>query len=220
MVAIDRDTLSSGEYLQSFKDMPGMEWWSAERIEDSMQGMLACRPAGKPVWLFAYGSLIWNPQFHFVENVPALLQGWRRSFCMRLVAGRGSIDRPGRMLSLAPGGQTHGFALRLDETILEQELRMVWLREMVGGTYRPGWEVLDLEDGRSVSAIVFTAKPDCPMHEEDDSLDAITPLIAGARGAMGSNQEYVLQLDTALRTHGIQDPYIHDLAEKLKQLTA
>lgn len=204
----------------AFKDLPGIEWWSAERIEASMHETLARRPGAEPVWLFAYGSLIWNPQFHFVESVPALLEGWRRSFCMRLVAGRGSFEQPGRMLSLAMGGQAKGLALQLDEDTLEQELRMVWLREMVGGSYRPDWAELLLEDGRRVSAIVFTAKPDCPLHENDDGIDTITPLIAAAHGVLGSNQDYVLQLDEALRAHDIEDPYIHTLAERLMAVSS
>lgn len=215
MVALDRDTLSSGEYLTSFKDTPGVDWWSEQRIEASMLDMLARRPGHGPVWLFAYGSLIWNPQFHFVESVPSLLEGWRRSFSMRLVAGRGSPDQPGRMLSLSPGAHTEGLALRLDEDVLEQELRMVWRREMVGGSYRPDWARLALTDGRSVPAIVFTANPDCPLHESDDSIDTVAPLIAQAHGMLGSNRDYVLQLDTALRERGIQDEYIQALAARL-----
>lgn len=215
MVAIDRDSLSSGAYLKSFKDTPGMEWWSEERIDASMQATLALRPGPEPVWLFAYGSLIWNPQFHYVESVPAVLKGWQRSFCMRLVAGRGSFEQPGRMLSLAPGGETKGMALLLDEPTLLQELRMVWVREMVGGAYEPHWAQLALSDGRNVSAIVFTARPESLLHESDTSIDTIAPLIAAARGILGSNRDYVMQLDAALRKHGFHDDYVHELAARL-----
>lgn len=217
MMPLNRDSLSSGKYLMSFKNTPGMDWWSEERIIASMRATLALRPKDEPIWLFAYGSLIWNPQFEFVESSPAVLDGWRRSFCMRLVAGRGSIEQPGRMLSLAPGGQTQGLALRLAEDTLEQELLMVWLREMVGGAYQPDWAKLSLADGRTACGIIFRADPQGVMHEDDDRIETICPLINTAHGILGSNRDYVIQLDAALEEYGFKDDYIHDLAERLAQ---
>ncbi len=218
MTALNRDALSNGKYLLSFKDTPGIEWWPRERIEASMHAMLARRPGPDPVWLFAYGSLIWNPQFYFDESIPAALEGWRRSFSMRLVAGRGSIDQPGRMLTLSPGGHTKGLALRLNEETLEPELGMVWLREMVGGAYQPNWASLALADGRTVQAIVFTANPESILHELDDSIETVTPLIATAHGILGSNRDYVVQLNTALQEYGLNDDYIQALAARLEPL--
>ncbi|MDO5666563.1 MAG: gamma-glutamylcyclotransferase [Alcaligenaceae bacterium] len=204
--------------MKSFKETPGIDWWSEERIVASMQATLAKRSHQEPVWLFAYGSLIWNPQFHFVEKAPALLEGWRRSFCMRLIAGRGCLEQPGRMLSLAPGGQTQGLALRLAEETLEQELLMVWLREMVGGSYQPDWATLRLDDGRQASAIIFRADPQGAFHEDDDSIETISPLITSAHGILGSNKDYVFQLEAALNEHKFRDDYVHALAAHLKQI--
>lgn len=215
MNPLNRESLTNGNYLMSFKDTPGVEWWSKEQIIASMQATLTKRPEGEAVWLFAYGSLIWNPQCHFVESVPAYLKGWRRSFCMRLMAGRGSPEQPGRMLSLAPGGETQGLALRFTEESLEQELLMVWLREMVGGTYQPDWAELSLADGRRAKAIIFRAKPNCPLHEEDDSIETISPLIAQAHGVLGSNHDYVIRLNDTLEEHGFKDHYVNELAKKL-----
>ncbi|NLC36291.1 MAG: gamma-glutamylcyclotransferase [Alcaligenaceae bacterium] len=216
---LNRDSLAGGAFLNSFKEALGDEWWSEERIEASMQDMLARRPPNEPVWVFAYGSLIWNPVFHFVESCPAVLDGWRRSFCIRLLAGRGSPEQPGRMMSLAAGGCTQGLALRLDEYTLEPELRMVWRREMVGGAYLPAWAPVRLEDGRSVQAIIFTANPGSAMHEADDTVATVAPLIATAHGLLGSNREYVRLLDAALRHYDIKDAYIQDLAEQLELVT-
>ncbi|HBP0978978.1 gamma-glutamylcyclotransferase [Comamonas sp. Y6] len=214
---LDRKNLSSGAFLNSFKDAPGIEWWSEERIEASMQETLAQRPNGDPIWLFAYGSLICNPVFEFAENVMATLEGWHRSFCIRLVLARGSVDQPGRMLALEPGAFTDGVALRLREEDLEQELRMVWMREMVGGVYRPEWATITLEDGRAAQAIIFTANRESHLYESDASPNAIGPVIAVAHGSLGTNRDYVLQLDNALRMKGITDGYIRELADLLAQ---
>ena len=213
---LSRDALRSGAFFTLFQNVPGMEGWSRERIEHSMRETLAHRPDDSPVWLFAYGSLIWNPLFHFVESCPAQLDGWRRSFCIRMLAGRGSVERCGRMMSLVQGGCTQGLALRLDETQLETELTLVWSREMVGGAYRPDWATITLADGRAAPAIIFMANPDSALHEPDDSIDTVAPLIAAAEGPLGSNRDYVLQLDTILRRHGIEDAYVRTLAQRLK----
>ena len=215
MSPLNRDSLANGNYLQSFKSTPGVEWWSKEQIIHSMKATLEKRPKNEPVWLFAYGSLIWNPQCHFVESVPALLKGWRRSFCMRLIAGRGSPDQPGRMLSLTPGGETKGLALRFAEDTLEQELLMVWLREMVGGSYCPDWAELHLADDRKVQAIIFRAHPEHQLHEHDDSIDTISPLISKAKGILGTNREYVINLNKALKEHDFEDDYVAALVKKL-----
>lgn len=215
MVKINREDLKSGAFLAAFQGAPGIEWWSEDRIEASMRDLLARRPRDEPVWLFAYGSLLWNPVFQFVESCPAVLEGWRRSFCIRLVIARGTTDHPGRMMSLVTGGQTAGLAHRLDEAHLEQELRLVWMREMVGGAYRPDWATVALADGRSVQALIFTADPTSALHEADDSIDTIAPIIGAAYGPLGSNRDYVLQLNGALSKNGFNDCYVPALAERL-----
>ncbi len=220
MTLLSRESLLNGNYLESFKKTIGIEWWSEEQILASMRETLAERPCDGPVWLFAYGSLIWNPQFKFVERAPALLEGWHRSFCMRIIAGRGSLQQPGRMLSLAPGGQTQGLALRLAEESLESELFMVWLREMVGGTYKPDWATLKLNDGRKASAIIFRFNPQCPFHENDDSIETITPLITSAYGQLGSNSDYVLMLHKALNEHNFHDDYVEALTTRVKRINS
>src|SRR5579859_6246974 len=43
-------------------------------------------------WVFAYGSLIWNPEFPYVDKAPALLRGYHRSFCLYSWHYRGTRD--------------------------------------------------------------------------------------------------------------------------------
>lgn len=214
---LTRDNLQNGRYLASFVDLPGQPVWSPERIRASLHQALAQRPPGQPVWLFAYGSLIWNPLFEPVARAPALLSDWQRRFCMLLLAGRGSPEQPGRMLSLDAGGQCAGVALQLDERSLEQELMLVWTREMVYGSYRPIWAPVQLDGGRSVQALVFVADPARPQYASATDVAAIAPLIARAQGPLGRNIDYVLQLDVALQQHGITDAHVHAVAQAVRQ---
>jgi len=213
---LTREFLQSGDYLRSFVDTPRQKWWSREQISESLEKTLAERPdPDAPVWVFAYGSLIWNPLIHVAEQQLATLRGWRRSFCMRLLAGRGTPEHPGRMLALtrAPSTAhpTTGIAFRIREEELRDELMLVWMREMIGGTYEPLWQEARLADGRLVQTIVFVMEPCTPAYEHDTSVNTVAPLIATASGHLGHNIDYLLELDQALAAHHIHDTYIQEL---------
>lgn len=94
---LTREMIQTGAYLNSFKDLPQQPRWSRQRIEASMLKTLAQRSLAQPVWLFAYGSLIWNPLFKYAEMQSSVLHGWHLSFCIRLHDGRVSVDTRGRM---------------------------------------------------------------------------------------------------------------------------
>src|SRR5579864_5207113 len=143
--------LRSKTYLDMFCGLPENVRWSKARIDESMKTTLQGRPQG-PIWVFAYGSLMWNPQLELIDVRRGTLRGWHRSFCLRTLAGRGSLATPARMLSLEPGGETSGLALCLDRRFQEEELAMLWAREMPTGAYVPTWASVDLLDGRVVHA--------------------------------------------------------------------
>jgi len=184
-----------------------------------LRATLACRPAG-PLWLYAYGSLIWNPAIHYEACQGALLRGWQRHFCLQLLAGRASAQTPGRMLALDTGEACAGVAFRLAEASVAEELRLVWMREMVYGSYRPLWEPVRLDDGQRVHALVFVADRAQPHYAADTSIAATARLIATASGPLGSNLDYLLRLDESLIEHGIHDPYVHRLAAAARDLGA
>lgn len=213
---LTRELISTGAYLESFQDLPGQPCWSRQRIETSMREALAQRPQGKPVWLFAYGSLIWNPLVKFEERQPAVLQDWHRSFCIRLLAGRGTCDAPGRMLALKGGGHCAGMAFRLAEEDLHEELWLVWVREMIHGLYRPIWGTVRLASGQTVGSLAFVANTAHAQFESDTTIETTAPAIAKAHGHLGGNLDYLLQLETALAEHGIADDYVEDLAAAVR----
>ncbi len=144
--ALTRDALLSDGLRRFQETVPGYEFWSDERLDESLDRTLAARPAEADgdVWLFGYGSLIWNPTVHSVEMRTARIEGWYRAFCLSTKAGRGSPENPGLVLALDAGGACTGVAFRLAEDILEVELALLWRREMLSGAYVPRWvEVLD-----------------------------------------------------------------------------
>lgn len=183
----------------------------------SLHCTLKQRPDASPVWIFGYGSLIWNPIIHFQTCRKAYLPRWRRAFCMKLTAGRATEDLPGRMLALVPGCGIWGMAYQLDEASLESELRLLWKREMCTNSYIPTWEQVTLDDGQTANVLVFV------MRQEDHTFDChyepevVACKIAQAAGPLGSNAEYVRLLQHALEQHDMHDPYISSLVLQVNQ---
>ena len=215
MSVLDRDALSDGSLRERMGLPPGLAWSEAQ-LDESLAGLLASRPPG-PVWVFGYGSLMWNPLLHHVERRRAVVPGWHRSFCMRTVVGRGRPERPGRMLSLEPGGVVQGVALCLPAGEEERELRLLWRREMLTGAYLPQWLPLQWwPEGGAAQALVFVARPGHAMHEVDSSVPTVAALVADAEGAFGRNIDYLHALQQALAAEGLQDAHVDALARALQ----
>ena len=217
---LSRESISSGAYLDSFDTLPKELLWSVERIEKSLAETMRKRPDSGDVWIFGCGSLIWNPLLDFDRQENAALDGWHRSFCLRIIAGRATAEVPGRMLALEPGGSTQGVAYRLSASDPCKELRMVWIREMVAGSYCPNWARIKLADQRKVMAIIFAADRTRQLYEPDSRIATIAPLIHKASGMHGSNADYVFRLESALAEKGLTDEYISGLASELKRLAS
>lgn len=214
---LTRLALQSGAYLASLASVPEPLRWSGEKIEESMRQTLAARAEHDDFWLFGYGSLIWNPSMEHAEQRAAKLDGWHRSFCQRLVGGRAAVDSPGRMLGLVEGGHTDGMAYRLPAATLSEELRLVWIREMAMGAYRPIWAPIEFADGSRTACVVFVADDSHPLHEHDACVETVAPLIARASGPWGSNADYVFRLAAALLQAGMRDAYVAAVAARVWQ---
>ena len=215
---LTRDFLIQADCKTAFGDIEAALLWSAEQRAASLAATLACRPDSGPVWIFGYGSLMWNPALEFNESCTGTLVGWHRAFCLRLTAGRGTACQPGRMLALKEGGRTTGVAYRLPDETLEQELTLLWKREMITGCYLPTWCRLALDDGRTVNALVFIMDPRHALYESDTRAQVIAPLIAAASGPLGSNAQYLFSLEQELIKLGMHDDCLNDLVGKVRGL--
>jgi glutathione-specific gamma-glutamylcyclotransferase len=188
-----------------------------EQLSDSLTAMLKARPKGAGWWVFAYGSLLWNPLFPFAEARPAILRGLHRRFCLRSLASRGTPDQPGLVLGLDRGGACTGVAYRLPAPVAMDELHLLWRREMVVGAYRPRW-VRVRSGEREIHALTFAVRHAHPQYAGRLSLDEEARVIAGAKGAFGSSLDYLERTRVALVTHGIIDPYLEGIAARVAAL--
>jgi cation transport protein ChaC len=91
---------------------------------------------------------------------------------------------------------------------------------MITGCYLPSWCNLELDDGRTVNALVFIMDPRHPLYESDTRTQVIAPLIAAASGPLGTNAQYLFSLDQELTRLGMQDDCLNELVLKVRSLLA
>lgn len=199
------------------RDAPGLQLSTEGERAESIAATLAMRPDGD-VRVFGYGSLIWNPALKFVERRDARVEGWHRSFCMSIIAGRASPSSPGLMLGLDQGGHCLGSAFRVDEADLASELTLLWRREMLcRGAYIPRWLKLIGEDGLAFGhAIAFTINPRGEKYVAGMPIDSVVDRIATASGGIGSCANYLFQTRDGLRACGISDTALETLAIRVE----
>jgi glutathione-specific gamma-glutamylcyclotransferase len=188
-----------------------------QQLTESLASTLRARPKGAGWWVFAYGSLLWNPLFPFAEARPATLRGLHRRFCVYSMASRGTRETPGLVLALDRGGACTGVVYRLPAPVVIEELHLLWRREMIVGSYRPKWVGVRTGNRRLV-ALAFTVKHDHPQYAGKLPIDEQARVIANAAGAFGSSLDYLERTRVALVTHGIVDPYLEQLAGKVAAL--
>src|ERR1700761_303430 len=138
-------------------------------------------------WVFGYGSLMWNPGFPFAERRRARLNGRHRSFCIYSVHHRGTYQRPGLVLGLAPGGAVVGAAYRVAEEHWAETYAYLVEREQPTETYVERHIPVTLDDGRRVEALSFLSDRPPPQWAGLLSLENQAELIAGATGLSGRN---------------------------------
>ncbi|WP_197735789.1 gamma-glutamylcyclotransferase [Allostella humosa] len=202
------------------REAPALRLLTDAERRRSLDQALAARPPGD-AWLFAYGSLIWNPTVHVVERRNARVEGWHRTFCLSTIAGRGTKDRPGLMLGLDEGGSCQGIAYRLAEEGLEGELELLWRREMLAAAYIPRWIDLLDEDGRRFGgAIAFTIDRTGDHYAGGLADEMVVERLATATGSLGRAADYLFQTRDGLRACGMPDAELERLAAAVEAFQA
>lgn len=216
---VTRERLHDGSLLAALRASapPGMVLRSDEELAASLDETLATHPDDEPLWLFGYGSLMWNPAFHYLDALPATVRGWSRRFCLWLYTARGTPEVPGLMLALDRGGGCRGIGFRIAPEQVRTELTLLWRREMLGGTYDARWVQADIGGQRS-RALTFVANRRHPRYAGALQPDEAVRHIATAAGSLGSCRAYFEQTVETLARLGIRDAAIERLRAALAQL--
>jgi len=187
---------------------------SEEELASSLQLAFRHHAPDEDIWLFAYGSLIWNPALPFAESVPARINGYHRGLCMWSRHNRGTPDLPGLVLALDHGGSCPGVGYRLPIADSGAHLTALWQREMSLGAYRPSWLRCTLADGRRVRALSFVIRRDSSAYAGQLDDQVVKHVLAHARGHFGTTLEYVEKTVVALRAAGIPDRTLEALLQR------
>lgn len=174
---------------------------------------------GEGRWVFGYGSLMWRPGFSFVERSSAILHGRRRAFCIYSVHHRGTYERPGLVLGLAPGGAVRGAAYLVAEADWPEVYAYLMEREQPTETYLEAWRPVRLADGRRVESLVFLSDLSHPQWAGALTLERQAELITGAVGLSGPNEDYLRDLLGHLRDEGVRDRAMEDLLIQVEART-
>lgn len=174
------------------------------------------------MWVFGYGSLIWEPGFAFAEAVPARLDGWHRSFCMRSIHYRGTETEPGLVLALdaAAGAACHGLAFRVAADDADAALAGLRARELISSAYREERLPVTLRDGREEVAVTYVIDRDHAQYCGGLDPETQARIIAGATGLRGPNRDYLWNTARHLAELGLPDPELEALAARVRDLTA
>jgi cation transport protein ChaC len=148
---------------------------------------------------------MWRPGFEFAERQAATLHGRRRAFCIYSVHHRGTYERPGLVLGLAPGGAVRGMAYRVAEADWAETYAYLREREQPTETYIEARAHIRLAEGRRIESLVFLSDTDHPQWAGALSLERQAELISGASGLSGPNIDYLRDLVMHLRAEGIRD---------------
>lgn len=187
------------------------------RVDPMPAEIAALRGASAPVWLFAYGSLMWSPEIAYAEARSALLHGYHRSFCLFSYDYRGTPERPGLVLGLDRGGACRGIAFRLRRRSLAESIDRVWAREMTDRVYEMRRVRVRLADG-SVPALACVSRRDHSDYAGRLAPDEAARLILDAVGSRGACRDYLASTLRHLDALGLADAALRRLDRRVRAL--
>lgn len=166
------------------------------------------------IWIFAYGSLMWNPDFEYEDVKSAHICGYHRRFCLKCDHHRGNSETHGLVLGLDNGGSCRGLAYKISPQHLSEALSKLWKREMwVDHAYIPRRVPVTLNNDmeNKVLACVFVSNKKSSYYYAEKCRKKAAEIISRARGLNGSNFEYLERTVHQLREFDIHDPQIEDV---------
>ena len=173
-----------------------------------------------PLWVFGYGSLLWDPGFAYLRSEVARLPGWHRSFCMASVHYRGTVEAPGLVLALdrADTGHCDGVAYEVAAEQADKTLAILRERELISYAYLEEWLTLDLASGSQVSALAYVINRDHSQYSGALTLEAQAQIIAKSAGIRGPNCDYLYATTDHLAKLGIADVDLAWLSTRVREL--
>ncbi len=215
-MSVTREKLRDGVYEQMVVEAGLDRVRSKAERDASRRAILRARDPHDDLWVFAYGSLIWNPTFHFAEQRRGIIYGFHRSFCLWSHIGRGTLENPGLMLGLDRGGACSGVVYRIAAEDVEGETDLIWSREMMVPVYDARWVTARTATG-PVQAVTFVVDRSCDRYAGRLPMEQLAATVAAASGKLGSNLNYLLPLTDELEALGIRDRRLRKIRARVEE---
>lgn len=194
--------------MSGIRDETGLPAQSRYRLELPL-------PPGD-LWVFGYGSLMWDPGFEFLEMRTATLFGWHRAFCVRSIHWRGTPERPGLVLGLDQGGSCRGRAYRVAEAIRQPVVDYLFRREMISGVYTPRILAIHPDGLAPVKGLTFVADRSHVQYAGKLSPEQTAELVCQGSGARGPCRDYLVNTIRHLDELGIPDGPLHRVLDLVR----
>ncbi len=174
------------------------------------------------MWVFGYGSLLWNPGFPVARSELATLQGYARSFCMSSIHHRGTEEKPGLVLALdeQPDAHCKGLALAVEAGHEDRTLHELRERELISSAYVERMLDVHLDNGDIVTAVTYVIDEGHVQYCGGIPLEEQAQIIAHAVGGRGPNTEYLYNTAEHLAEIGLHDPDLEWLSQRVRSITA
>ena len=188
-----------------------LDWWYSDNERETERAEVLASRRGSELWVFGYGSLMWDPAIRFEEVRRAHVPGYARRFILKdIYGGRGTVDAPGLMVALDKGPGCDGLAFRISRENLEAETEALWRRERIGPAYTPVFVDAVAADCR-VTALTFVADHEADLIDAGITRAQQIEYCASGTGFMGSSLDYLKNINRQFTALGIQDDEVSEL---------
>jgi len=218
-IKLTRENIKQGHLGEKIKGISGSDKvLTKDELIYERRKIIPDNGIGEDLYIFAYGSLLWNPTVDYEEQFLAKVYGYHRSFCMKTNLGRGSFKNPGLMLGLDKGGSCRGSAFKLKKTDAIKNIDILFKREMVTRTYRPKLLKTKLENKKNVLSLAFTVDKQHKNYFSQKNTTIKANMISKANGFLGTCQEYFDNTLESLEELNINDLEMRAISRKLKYI--
>jgi len=194
------------------------DWRYTDETREAMRHAALEGRLGRDLWVFAYGSLMWDPALLFDEVRRATVIGHRRGMVLYDDFGaRGSPEAPGVMAGLVEGGTCDGVAFRIPAEIVDRETEILWRREMIAHCYIPAFLPARTAEGE-IEVLGFVADPTAEMIRLDLTREQVVRCVATGEGVRGTSFDYLRNMLDHFAALRIEDPELSDLMEAALRL--
>lgn len=200
-------------------DLP-QNWWHPDEAREAMRAETLADRRDADLWVFGYGSLMWDPGFHFAEVRRARLPDYARRFILKDIYGaRGTVEAPGLMAALDKGPGCDGLLFRIARGRIEEETEVLWRREMIGPAYAATFVGAVAGDG-PVAALTFVADHDADLIDASLTREEQIRYLATGTGFLGTSLDYIRNIAEKFAALGIDDEEVASLLRETEAYTS